>query len=115
MKYKYVITDGQAHDLRFVDDDYTPESGETVVSGDILPDIETLHEASYIAARTAEVLKVSAQEALDKSDITILRCYENAVAVPVTWQAYRTELRGIISGTSSAPELPTMPEYPEGT
>lgn len=115
MKYAYILTDGQAHDLRFVADDYTPASGETVVDGDVLPDIETLHETSYIAARTAAALKVAAQEALDRSDITILRCYENAVAVPATWQTYRTELREIISGTSSATELPTMPEYPDGT
>jgi len=115
MKYAYILTDGQAHDLRFVADDYTPAPGETIADGDILPDIETLHEASYIAARAAAALKVSAQEALDRSDITILRCYENAVAVPGTWQTYRTELRAIVSGTSSATELPGMPAYPEGT
>jgi len=115
MKYAYIVTDGQAHDLRFVGDNYTPVSGETVVDGDVLPDIETLHEASHIAARTAAALKVEAQETLDKSDITILRCYENAVAVPATWQAYRTELREIISGTSSATSLPNRPDYPEGT
>ncbi len=115
MKYAYMITDGQAHDLRFVADDYAPESGETVVDGDILPDIETLHEASHITAQTKAVLKADAQEALDRSDITILRCYENAVTVPETWQAYRTELRAIISGSSSATSLPTRPDYPEGT
>ncbi|OPY00361.1 MAG: hypothetical protein A4E60_02349 [Syntrophorhabdus sp. PtaB.Bin047] len=115
MKYAYTTTDGQAHDLRFVRDDYTPVSGENVVDGDVLPNIETLHEASYIAARTAAALKVAAQAALDRSDITILRCYENAVAVPETWQAYRTELRAIVSGTSSATSLPARPEYPEGT
>lgn len=115
MKYAYMTTDGQAHDLRFVADDYTPASGETVVDGDVLPDIETLHEASYIAARAAAALKVSAQDALDRSDITVLRCHENAVAVPAAWQTYRTELRAIVSGTSPATELPARPEYPEGT
>jgi hypothetical protein len=115
MKYAYILTDGQAHDLRFVGDGYTPVSGETVADGDILPDIETLHEASYIAARAAAALKVAAQEALDTSDITILRCYENAVAVPAAGHAYRTELRAIVSGTSPATELPARPEYPEGT
>jgi len=67
------------------------------------------------AEEQAAILKTQAQAALDKSDITILRCYENAVTVPAAWLAYRTELRAIISGTSSATELPTMPEYPEGT
>ena len=115
MKYAYTTTDGQAHDLRFVADDYTPTAGETVADGDVLPDIETLHEASYIAARAAAALKISAQEALDRSDITILRCYENAVAVPAAWQTYRTELRAIVSGASPSTELPARPEYPEGT
>ncbi|OPY03780.1 MAG: hypothetical protein A4E60_00077 [Syntrophorhabdus sp. PtaB.Bin047] len=115
MKYAYILTAGQAHDLRFVADDYTPVSGETVADGDILPDIETLHEASYFAARAAAALKILAQEALDRSDITILRCYENAVTVPAAWQTYRTELRAIVSGTSPATELPARPEYPEGT
>lgn len=114
-RYAYQITEGQAHDLRFVADDYTPVTGETAVDGDVLPDIETLHEASYIAAREGEALKVEAQEVLDRSDITILRCYENTVAVPAAWLAYRTELRAIVSGTSSATELPEMPAYPEGT
>ena len=60
-------------------------------------------------------LKESAQADLDKSDITIARCTENAVAVPAAWHTYREDLRAIVRGTSTATELPTKPDYPAGT
>lgn len=85
---------------------------------DVVVSEETYSETQPLldpAARQSALLKSQAQTALDKSDITVLRCYENAVPVPGTWQAYRTELRAIVSGTSSATELPEMPAYPEGT
>lgn len=66
-------------------------------------------------AMAKESLATAAQTAIEKSDVTVLRCYENAVTVPSTWQEYRTTLRAIISGTSTATSLPTMPDYPEGT
>jgi hypothetical protein len=69
----------------------------------------------YEAAMAKESLARDAQTAIEKTDITILRCYENAVTVPATWKELRTALRAIISGTSTATELPTMPDYPEGT
>lgn len=53
-----------------------------------------------------------AQAALDKSDTTILRCYEAGVAVPVEWATYRGQLREIVSGKSSETELPMRPPYP---
>ena len=57
--------------------------------------------------------KAAAQVALDKSDVTILRCYERGVAVPTEWADYRAALRLIVSGTSEATELPVRPEYPD--
>jgi hypothetical protein len=73
------------------------------------------HATALQAKAEAGALKSQAREALNSSDITILRCYENAVAVPSTWSAYRDELRGIISGSSTATELPSKPDYPAGT
>lgn len=61
--------------------------------------------------------QAAAQTALDKSDITIGRCYENAVAVPAEWKAYRTALRAIVAASTGDPTqpLPTRPAYPAGT
>ena len=61
--------------------------------------------------------QATAQAALDKSDITMLRCTENAVAVPPAWAAYRVALRAIIKAPSGDPTvaLPSVPAYPAGT
>ena len=66
-------------------------------------------------AEAQAALKAVAQTALDKSDTTLMRCYEAGVAVPAEWATYRGQLRGIVSGNSSATELPVRPEYPAGT
>ena len=66
-------------------------------------------------AEAQAALKAAAQAALDKSDVTLLRCYEAGVAVPAEWATYRGQLRGIVGGTSEATELPVRPEYPVGS
>lgn len=61
--------------------------------------------------------KEDARARLMKSDITVLRCYERAVPVPLDWAEYRSSLRAIISAESGDPTqpLPPMPAYPAGT
>lgn len=66
---------------------------------------------------TADQLKATliakAQSALDKSDVTIIRCMENDTSVPVEWAQYRETLREIVaSGTGN---VPAQPAYPKGT
>lgn len=58
-----------------------------------------------------------AQSALDKSDVTILRCTENSVTVPTAWATYRAALRAIVRATTgdATLPLPTRPAYPSGT
>jgi hypothetical protein len=55
----------------------------------------------------------AAQAALDKSDVTILRCAENGVAVPAAWAIYRAALRASVGGAPNS--LPAQPAYPQGT
>jgi hypothetical protein len=57
----------------------------------------------------------AAQAALDKSDITVIRCIEHAVAVPAAWTTYRAALRAIVAGGPTSAALPTAPTYPAGT
>jgi hypothetical protein len=77
--------------------------------------------ADQIAAQRAAdawlVYQASAKIALDASDVTVLRCYENDVAVPPAWATYRKELRAILSADSgdSTQPIPARPAYPAGT
>lgn len=57
--------------------------------------------------------KGDAQTAIDASDLTMIRCVENGVTVPVAWQTYRASLRLIIK--SGQGPLPGRPAYPAGT
>lgn len=59
------------------------------------------------------VLVLKAKSELAKSDLTVLRCYENGVSLPEEWKKYRQELRDIVSGSNK--ELPSTPDYPAGS
>lgn len=58
-----------------------------------------------------------ALEALEKSDITVSRCYECGVVVPEEWVVYRRSLREIVSAPPGSNDVavPDRPAYPEGT
>lgn len=63
-------------------------------------------------------LQDAAKLALEKSDITVLRCAEHGVPVTVEWKNYRSALRVLIARTSWADGLacPSKPEsYPPGS
>lgn len=60
-------------------------------------------------------MRPAAQAALDRSDITIIRCYEHAVPAPAAWATYRGALRAIVAGGPTSAALPVQPAYPAGT
>ena len=67
-------------------------------------------------ATPVNLLPEKAQVALDKSDITVLRCVSASVAVPSAWQTYRTALRAIVNGTDkTSTSLPVTPSFPIGS
>lgn len=70
-----------------------------------------------LTANAWATLQSNAKAALDKSDITVLRCTENNIPVPAAWATYRAELRAIISSQSgdATQALPVRPAYPEGS
>jgi len=57
--------DGQATDLRFVQDDYVSEVGEIVIEGDVLPQIETLHALNYLKILKIVKFKSEAARRID--------------------------------------------------
>ena len=87
------------------------KAGDSYVT--VTNNVASVNTTQYQTDQSTSALKQQAQTALDKSDITILRCYEKSVAVPPEWVAYRTTLRTVIIGASTT--IPTMPNYPAGT
>ena len=87
----------------------------------LLTDAEAIIAQSPTAAQIAEAAwsayQDKAQDFLDKSDTTILRCYENSIPVPSTWATYRAALRVIVKATSgdATQPLPATPAYPAGS
>lgn len=64
-------------------------------------------QSAVQVAQAKSDLKASIQAALDRSDMTALRCFKAGVSFPDEWKTYVTALR---NGT-----LPTQPAYPKGT
>jgi hypothetical protein len=93
--------------LCFFDD--TPEA---VVAG-----VKAVYAAHDPLKPSWVAYQATAQEALAASDITVSRCYENAVSLPEEWKAYRKSLRAIVSAQSgdATQPLPRRPVYPSGT
>ena len=58
----------------------------------------------------ARSLRISAQRALEASDVTVLRCVEEGMSLPSEWRAYRDALRDVVTGLSAT--LPIRPAYP---
>lgn len=87
-----------------------------ITNGDVPKDeIDALAGAAALSAWSE--YQNQARQLLAKSDSTIARCYENAVAVPSEWAAYRKALRVIASASTgdATAALPVQPTYPEGT
>lgn len=59
--------------------------------------------------------QTKAQQLLDDTDLTIIRCAESGIAVPEVWRAYRADLRAIRAEAVNVLDFPVMPEYPEGS
>lgn len=54
-----------------------------------------------------------ATQALQASDIVLLRCFEADISLPTEWKGYRSALRKIIRAGSGT--IPARPPFPPGT
>ena len=69
------------------------------------------------AAQVWAAYQLTAQDAIDKTSVTLERCFENGIALPAAWVEYRKALRAILSAKSgdATAALPARPAYPAGT
>jgi hypothetical protein len=79
--------------------------------------VESVYAAHNPDTPSWSAYQQSARAALSDSDLTVMRCYENAVALPVAWASYRKALRAIVGAASgdAAQPLLAKPTYPSGT
>lgn len=73
----------------------------------------TLSHIEKVSYDDGPINKKLAQMALDKSDITAIRCLKAEISFPAEWQNYVAALR-VISNTGIGP-IPDQPAYPKGT
>ena len=92
--------------VRIVAEGYVALAGETLFAE--LPD--SMLEAICDIQMQAEIM-AQAQEALRRSDIQVLRCYEDGKPFPAEWVAYRRRLRDLGSGRLPGP-MPERPDWP---
>lgn len=76
----------------------------------------TYNGSAFAAPATPAIdSRAAAEIALDKSDVTIIRCVEHTVAIPAEWTAYRAALRAIVASGPTSAALPAVPAFPTGT
>lgn len=73
-------------------------------------------EAAFLAQQSDDLArnnekdkKAAAKQALVKSDVQVLRCYEDKIDVPEEWVSYRQKLRDFIENGG---DLPLEPKHP---
>ena len=103
---RYVPLDNLAY-VAWLQQGKTP----TQISSDY--ELRQVFADQYPAGWPSLVIVAQAQSLLDKSDVTILRCFEAGVMPPPAWTAYRATLRDIVKTGTGA--IPAMPPYPSGT
>ena len=99
-RYAYVLTDGLAHDMRFVRDDYALQPGEVEGFGEPLPDCDAMSLKEAVDARD------KARDIAAKRDAAIAsitkenhdKLLESAVAspnAPPEVAAYVASIKGV--------------------
>ena len=98
--------------IRCTNDD--PQTGEVSFDHWPTPDDLTAAFPGYAAAVApiaAQPQLFAAQQMLAKSDIVMIRQYEEGCPPPTAWVAYRQQLRAYIDSGATL-TLPTPPPYP---
>lgn len=73
----YKKTNGMAHDLQFKE---IPDPDDIIFPGDELPDIETLHDPSYVAERDKSLAEEQTKKNLTEIDIKSIRSIREMLA-----------------------------------
>lgn len=87
------------------------------MTNDQIAAVQSVYETHDPNKESWAAYQQRAMAALDESDTTVIRCYENGIPLPASWADYRKALRAIVGASSgdSAAALPARPDYPSGT
>ena len=91
-KIYYKKANGQATDLQWKE---TPDADDIEYVGDTMPDIETLHDASYITEKKWKEVRKKRDQMLRDSDHKMLSDYSITAEKKAEWIAYRDQLKNI--------------------
>jgi len=102
--------EGKVEIARMVPPGYQPEQGETVLEGDRLPEIETLHTPEYLASEQMRELREERTKRLRETDYTQLADAPFDPAQVADFATYRQALRDLPSQTGIPAKAKSMVE-----
>lgn len=80
----------------------------------VITDVGVSPPEGHLTTDPGPTLKERATLELANTQSLVLACYEAGIAFPPEWRSYRTALRAIAAGTSSASGMPARPADPDG-
>lgn len=80
----------------------------------VITDVGVSPPDGHLTTDPGPTLKERATLELADTQSLVLACYEAGIVFPPEWRAYRTALRALATGATTASEMPLRPADPDG-